>query len=304
MPADAQGAHRARSDWRAGSALAPHAASAPIETSVSASNPDSASRLPLASHLGWPTLGSMRALVAGLAHVTRGVSLAEFHGATGRALVSMGENMKTRMAQLILLVIVVSISVFVFFKSFSLQDFPPFAKEILAALLGSVLTISITAVLLRYQTSSELDRDKSVAVFQEKLKMYEGFCSALCEIATDGRMKEGQEQVLRLWAMRLSLVSGQEVSEAIDHFFLQTHRYGTLHYELLSGPQRDDLLQWHRGLYGKSRTVKEPRHCFMSIGALIAHLKHDLGEVEVSNLKDVASARHAVDDILRVDQPA
>jgi len=210
--------------------------------------------------------------------------------------------MKSRLGPLVVLVIAIPVALFAFFKLFSVQNFPPFANEILAALLGSVMTIVITAVLLRYQTSSEITREKSVAVFQEKLKMYEGFCSALCEIAIDGRIKEGEEQTLRLWAMRLSLVSGQEVSDAIDHFFMQSHRYRTLYFNLLSQPQRDDLLRWHRELHGKSRAVREPEHCFMSIGALIAHLKHDLGEVEVSSLKDVASARHAVDDIMRIDR--
>jgi len=31
-------------------------------------------------------------------------------------------------------------------------------------------------------------------------------------------------------------------------------------------------------------------------------LKHDLGEVEVSSLKDVSSAQHAVDDIMRIER--
>lgn len=211
--------------------------------------------------------------------------------------------MKNRLAPLILIVIAIPAALFAFFKLFSLQDFPPFANEILAALLGSVMTIVITAVLLRYQTSSEIGRDKSVAVFQEKLKMYEGFCQALCGIAVDGRIKDGEEQTLRLWAMRLSLVSGREVSDAIDQFFMQTHRYRTLHYDLLSEAQRADLLAWHRQTYGKSRAARESAQCFMSIGGLIAHLKHDLGEVEVSSLQDVASARHAVDDIMRVESP-
>jgi len=211
--------------------------------------------------------------------------------------------MKSRMAPLVVLVIAIPIAVFAFFKLFSIEKFPPFANEILAALLGSVMTIAITAVLLRYQTSSEVGRDKSVAVFQEKLKIYEGFCAAQTEIAADGRIKEGEEQTLRLWAMRLSLVSGREVSEAIDHFFMQTHRYRTLYYDLLSEQQRASLLEWHREFYGRSRAVRDPARCFMSIGALIAHLKHDLGEVEVSNLRDLASAKHAVDDIMRIDRP-
>jgi hypothetical protein len=213
-------------------------------------------------------------------------------------------KMMSRTGPLLLIIVAVSISVFLFFRTFSVHDFPPFAKEVMAALLGSVLTITITAVLLRYQTTSEMNRDKSVAVFQEKLKMYEGFCSLLSEIARDGRLKEDEEQALRPWAMRLSLVSGQEVSKAVDHFFMQAHRYHTLYYELLSEAQRDNLLKWHREFYGKTRAVRDPAQCFMSIGALIAHLKHDLGEIEVSSLKDVVSAKHAVDDIMRVDPVA
>lgn len=207
-----------------------------------------------------------------------------------------------RTAPLLVIVIAVAVSVFIFFRAFSVQDFPPFAKEVLAALLGSVLTITITAVLLRYQTASEINRDKSVAVFQEKLKMYEGFCSVLSKIAQTGALSDDDEQTLRLWAMRLSLVSGEEVSKAIDHFFMQTHRYRTFYYALLPEEKREDLLVWHREFYGRSRPAREPAECFMSIGSLIAHLKHDLGEAEVSSLKDVASAKHAVDDIMRIER--
>lgn len=207
-----------------------------------------------------------------------------------------------RTAPLLVIVIAVAVSVFLFFRAFSLQDFPPFAKEVLAALLGSVLTVTITAVLLRYQTASEINRDKSVAVFQEKLKMYEGFCSALSKMAQNGTLSGDDEQTLRLWAMRLSLVSGEEVSKAVDHFFMQTHRYRTFYFDLLPDAQRDDLIAWHRTFYARSRPARDPAECFMTIGTLIAHLKHDLGEVEVSSLKDVASAQHAVDDIMRIER--
>lgn len=211
-----------------------------------------------------------------------------------------------RSTPLLVIVVAVAVSVFVFFRAFSIQEFPPFAKEVLAALLGSVLTVTITAVLLRYQTASEINRDKSVAVFQEKLKMYEGFCSALSKIAQSGAqtgtLGPDDEQTLRLWAMRLSLVSGEEVSKAIDHFFMQTHRYRTFYFALLTDEQREDLRAWHREFYGRPRAAREPADCFMSIGSLIAHLKHDLGEVEVSSLKDVASAKHAVDDIMRIER--
>ncbi|MGI9475977.1 MAG: hypothetical protein ACR2PI_04680 [Hyphomicrobiaceae bacterium] len=197
-----------------------------------------------------------------------------------------------------LLIVVVCVSVFIFFRTFSVEDFPPFAKEIMAAMLGSVITVAITVLLLRYQTTSEVNRDKSIAVFQEKLRIYEGFSEFLCQISQDGRVDEQEERALRHWAMKLSLICGQEVSDAIDHFFMQTHRYKTLYYEQLPEPHRDDLLVWYQARTGARRPLDDSAKCFLTIGALLAHLKHDLGEVEISNLRDVASARHAVDDIM------
>ena len=197
-----------------------------------------------------------------------------------------------------LLIVVVCISVFIFFRTFSVEDFPPFAKEIMAAMLGSVITVAITVLLLRYQTTSEVNRDKSIAIFQEKLRIYEGFSEFLCQLSQDGRVDDQGEQALRHWAMKLSLICGQEVSDAIDHFFMQTHRYKTVYYDLLPEAHRDDLLVWYQARTGARRPLDDPTKCFMSLGALLAHLKHDLGEVEISNLKDVASARHAVDDIM------
>lgn len=197
-----------------------------------------------------------------------------------------------------LLIVVVCVSVFIFFRTFHVEDFPPFAKEIMAAMLGSVITVAITVLLLRYQTTSEVNRDKSIAVFQEKLRIYEGFSEFLCHLSGEGRVDAEGERALRHWAMKLSLICGQEVSDAIDHFFMQTHRYKTLYYELLPDAHRDDLLLWYQARTGARRRLDDPEQCFMTLGALLAHLKHDLGEVEISNLKDVASARHAVDDIM------
>jgi hypothetical protein len=204
----------------------------------------------------------------------------------------------------LMLIVIVCVSVFVFFRAFSVENFPPFAKEIMAALLGSVITVAITVLLLRYQSTSEVNRDKSIAVFQEKLRIYEGFSEFLCELSKHDFIDRDDELALRHWAMRLSLICGQEVSNAIDHFFMQTHRYRTLYYSALPEAHRSDLANWYQLRTGAKKLPGNPQDCFMSVGALIAHLKHDLGEVEISNLRDVASARHAVDDIMGTDLTA
>jgi len=200
---------------------------------------------------------------------------------------------------LLFLLIVACIGFLFFYPNYIRLDHLPEGRDITAGMLGALITVAITAALLRYQTTSEVNRDKSIAVFQEKLKLYEGFCSFLIKISSDARFQQEEEQALRLWSMRLSLICGHEVAEAIDHFFVQTHRYKTLFYEQVSEEQRQDLPTWHRSFYRERRQRRDPAQCFMSIGSLIAHLKHDLGESEISNLKDVTSAKHAVDEILR-----
>ncbi|MGD9668903.1 MAG: hypothetical protein AB7U75_07570 [Hyphomicrobiaceae bacterium] len=206
----------------------------------------------------------------------------------------------SRVAVFLLVLISASLTFVLFSPQFVGPDYLPAARDITAALLGAFITVSITAVLLRYQTASEVNRDKSVAVFQEKLRLYEAFCTFLADVSGNQKVPQSDEQILRSWAMRLSLVSGTEVSDAIDHFFVQTHRYRTLFYDTLSQEQRSDLLKWHNDFHRRSRS-NDPAQCFMSIGTLVAHLKHDLGEVEISSLRDVASARHAVDDIVCAD---
>jgi len=89
---------------------------------------------------------------------------------------------------------------------------------------------------------------------------------------------------------------GSVVAVAITVLLL---RYQTPFYESLSKDHREDLKAWSAARTGIKSIDGELERCFLTIGSLIAHLKHDLGEVEVSNLRYVASARHAVDDIMR-----
>ena len=120
---------------------------------------------------------------------------------------------------LIVVAVCMLFAVLVFVYAFDFKSFSPFAQEVLAALIGVFLTVTITACLLQYQAQSEVNRDKTISVFQEKLRVYEGFCAFLSDACNEGTLSEGHEEGLKSWAMKLSLVCGREVADAIDQFF-------------------------------------------------------------------------------------
>lgn len=83
-----------------------------------------------------------------------------------------------------------SIAVFLFFKAFSQAPVNAFkdnsyTTEIMAAFLGTVFTIIITAILLRTQSVMEESKEKSVGIFQAKLDMYKNFMDFLNSIIDD-----------------------------------------------------------------------------------------------------------------------
>ena len=57
---------------------------------------------------------------------------------------------------LLTMVTILSASIYLFFKAFHFIDMPEFAKELLAGFLGAVITVIITAILLRSQSVNEI----------------------------------------------------------------------------------------------------------------------------------------------------
>ena len=58
---------------------------------------------------------------------------------------------------------------FLTFRSFIGTDDNPYAHEIAAAFLGTLLTVIVTALLLRKQTISEESKEKNVKIYEAKL---------------------------------------------------------------------------------------------------------------------------------------
>jgi hypothetical protein len=200
---------------------------------------------------------------------------------------------------LIIIVIVISTSIFIFSRTLFHADLSEFAKEFTAAILGALITVFITAILLKSQTVNNIQHDKNIGVFHTKLEMYTQFCEFLNKMISNDKMSDIEQNELQFWAMKLTLLSGREVSDCLDKFFMQAHHYRVFLYESLDNEQKKEFRPKN-----KKNTNTQPSQLpeFITIGELLSHLKHDLGETEVSNIRDVNSTHHAMDDIIKASR--
>lgn len=137
------------------------------------------------------------------------------------------------------LVILMGLGVFLFFKS--LFEISPgnLAIEILAALLGSIITVMITMLLLRQQGTFEKAQETAAtnktAIFEKKLELFRDFISYYVKCATDGKMEIEELAALEERALTISLLTtrihlkgrGCNSGEKICRFVLQLQVHGT-----------------------------------------------------------------------------
>lgn len=210
--------------------------------------------------------------------------------------------MKTRMVPFSLLtLLVISVCVFIFFKSFNFDSVSGFTVEILAAFLGAILTMIITAILLNAQTDSEVNREKSIGVFQAKIDIYTEFLEDINKMIYDGKIDEEEVIKLRNWALKLGLFAGENVYNILVDFINQSLMFQKFRYEELTDEEK---LKWEiyvKEKYGIEKNSKaEPKKFFITIGEIIANLRKDLGENNIKSDSD--SVLECINEIIYLDK--
>ena len=99
---------------------------------------------------------------------------------------------------------------------FTYQDFP---ARLMAAILGVVITATITVVLLDGQSKKEQTAKRNSKVFEEKLKIYQDFLTTLYDVVKDRKLTEEEKLQLEfktsLVAMHCKPANLNSVSAAI-----------------------------------------------------------------------------------------
>ena len=194
------------------------------------------------------------------------------------------------------------ITYLLFSKIYNLNDFPTYAQELVAAFIGAYITVLITSLLLKHQSQNDLDKEKNVAVFNAKLNFYESFIDFLtATVLNDDKEVKMNEHEFKKWAMKISLICGKEISTDIDQFFYQYHTYRKISFDEFTLAEKESFKDWFNRKYDKKEAIIKDGNCnqFISLGHLIAHLKSDLGEVEIAKIENIASTEIAINHIIK-----
>lgn len=195
-----------------------------------------------------------------------------------------------------LLLLVMGVGVFLFFKGFFEFAKSNFAVEIMAAVLGTVMITIITTLLLSSQTSAEERKEKSLGVFQHKLDIYTKFLDFLYDIIQDGKLDAPEVKELTKWTTRVSLIAGERAMKKVSLFTQQCILLRKFRYQDLT---EEEIARWRE--WFKEETKEEPGEdnlAFISVGDVVAHLRQDLGEMNLSKEEQVIMGGVVVDSLV------
>ncbi len=141
-------------------------------------------------------------------------------------------------ALLMLAAALLCLSVFLFFKGFFDFALSDFATEILAAMLGSIITVMITMLLIRRQgTLQQAHRsatESRTKVFETKLRLYREFIATYISAALDGKLTADELGKLEELALIVTLLTRRnpahagelDLGQSICGFVLQLQLFG------------------------------------------------------------------------------
>ena len=194
---------------------------------------------------------------------------------------------------MVALSLVLGVAIFLSFYRFFSGALPEYAVNIAAAFLGAVITIIVTAVLLQAQSSAELNKEKSLGVFNAKVAMYTDFLDFLNRITADGEIDDEELREFRAWAFRLSLVAGSIATNTINLFVAQVMVARQCSLDRLSDDSRIAWQEWFEETYPG---IEE--HEWYTIGDIVMSLRYDLQVDESSDDEELQASRDMIEDML------
>ncbi|HZJ02724.1 MAG TPA: hypothetical protein VFE20_03425 [Thermoleophilia bacterium] len=149
--------------------------------------------------------------------------------------------MKRQTLYLFVLGIALAFASYLFFSLFFGEDAPPYASEIAAALMGSLITVVITMILLNRQSEAELLKERNVKMLEARLDVYTELIKSLGPLIGNRKLEVSDQLTIQLLNQRLSFVAGPEVLQAFNRF---AEYYGAVTVDgKITDSERRGLLQ-------------------------------------------------------------
>ena len=117
--------------------------------------------------------------------------------------------------------IVIFIIPFVFLSTYEFDDtwkYTPFVKGMVATFMGGGTIAIVTAALLIFQKSLDLEHKQKENVQDKKLDLYEKIVQKIAEIIQDDNITKNEHYILKNYNFTLNLVAEYEVQDAYEKF--------------------------------------------------------------------------------------
>jgi len=192
------------------------------------------------------------------------------------------------------LILVLAVAVFVFFKTFFDTNPGSFTTELLAAFLGSTLTVMITMLLIKRQGSIEQAREAAVTsktlIFEKKLELFRQFIATYVGSAIDGELSIDELEQLEELALTISLFSQDRTAngallnlgEEASRFVLQLQVFG-LQEQLLP----TDFARFDQYLRGHEQLTRRE---LLPFARILQGMKLELGVVNTDDENNASPA--------------
>lgn len=104
---------------------------------------------------------------------------------------------------------------YVLFKQVSADDY---LREIIAALIATILTVTITTLLLKSQTESEEAKERNVEILRRKIDSYNVFIDSIIDTMDQDEVTEDEAKAIRKQVYHLSLFSAPDTVQEVVHY--------------------------------------------------------------------------------------
>ncbi|RMF14278.1 MAG: hypothetical protein D6758_11775 [Gammaproteobacteria bacterium] len=102
--------------------------------------------------------------------------------------------------------------------AYRVTDEMPFAQEVVLIVLGTIITVLITALLLNKQTAVEIEKEQNIKFLDLKARTYEHLLNLLEGMSQLETFTQRQLTDLKFMTHRLAIVSSPEVLEEYQRF--------------------------------------------------------------------------------------
>jgi hypothetical protein len=180
----------------------------------------------------------------------------------------------------------------------------PIITELMAAILGSIITVAAMAAMIKMQARQEKEKEATAKVFEYKVQLYNDLLNDIFRCDDDNVLSDTEINEIENKIGIACLVAGESLVSAFAQFVWQLKLFGVMYFRTMtnekSEPEKarfehfikklndelkksaqESVLSFNKhSLKGKYNAEKNPERYFISLDELLQEMRKDLDVVE------------------------